>query len=130
MYQWDEILPRVAHGINTRILRFEGSPPRCQNLTPDTPISYRLTAIDGSASIELELMEARNDVCLTATLQFELRLAKLDERRERAIERKMGSQKRVAANDTTIWHAPRDGDLVLLPRFSLDTQKGKKLEPR
>lgn len=64
-------------------------------------------------------------------IEHDVRLARIEEWRTLAAQRRVEHhQRRIEQSKPTRWDRPKTGDLVLLRRYALDTQKGQKLEPR
>jgi hypothetical protein len=81
-----------------------------------------------------ELMESlaggdRGDEEILASVIYEDRLSRLDEVRQLAKSKRIQEQKKQMEKDVIKLEAfkPRVGDLVLLRRYAIDTQRGKKL---
>ena len=62
----------------------------------------------------------------------ELRVASLDEIRQTALDRMLNANRSILRREARKrrWQEPKDGDLVLLRRFSAEKHHGRKLEPQ
>lgn len=128
---WSILVPTVEKNINSRLVgsspwspdelffgfvpRFPGNELRFEDVVRST--SQSLVVASG---LEPSVSDGQRDS----------RLAKLDEIRDVSSNLRAHEQKVRADRDVKEWKTLREGDLVVLRRYRLDTQKSKKLEPR
>lgn len=124
---WAGLLPAITHDINTRCMRLKGFTPA------ELLLGYTLRFVSNEGEVDHDIkvqvleMAVTNDLALLEAMNVGQRLARLDELREAYTEaRKASNKQRSLEEDGT----PRSGDLVLLRRYNLDHQMGKKLELR
>lgn len=134
IFQWDELLPDLVHALNTQVIQVMGFTP-AELLFGYNP--RRKEALESICSILWA--SAANflkgaDQGAGASIQkveHDVQLAKLDEWRTLAAQRQLEQHQRdITRSKSTRWSRPEAGDLVLLRQYALDTQKGRKLEPR
>ncbi|KAI5810160.1 hypothetical protein DFH27DRAFT_630018 [Peziza echinospora] len=135
---WSVYLKQVTHAINTRVLRVHGFTPSelfngfnerlgdfdeggIMEEVVKKALGYHVAALEDEDGLG-ELVEG---------WQYETRLAKVDELREIALVRLLEEQdKRMIEQKRCRFPKPGVGDLVLLRRFIIDKDRGRKLEPR
>lgn len=130
--EWDKQSSRVVQAINSRQTgKWKYSPgelllgyapvyePRTRTLEDAIRSTSQQQALDkeGMGAFAIER-------------QFEARLARLDEIRDLTIDARADEQIGKLEGHRNPWIPPKVGDLVLLRRYRLDTQKSKKLECR
>lgn len=144
---WDVFIPQVVHSINTRVIRTHGYTPsqllfgfnmrqaEMDATGRDVVISSTLEdfqhVIAAREQINIEAIKSVDDldkVCSVETWMYAQRLSKLEEIREDVRTRMM--RKGIPVRPGRFWEPPTDGDLVLLRRFEVDKQHGRKFEPR
>ena len=134
IWQWDTILDEVVNNINTRSVRYQGYTaaelrfgfvPRFGSGLPNINDVMAKTVLRMCVDAGKE-----RDIAEVGAMNHEIKMAALEEIRDTAIKRRMHQQEAVANKDTAIWKLPHLGDLVCLRAHALDTQKGKKLQPR
>jgi len=128
---WHEHLPEIVHAINTQILRVHGYTPSQLFMG----FNARMTAFDESvvddAMRSILAHHAAHGVGSLEQRQYDLRIAQIAEMRELTWERVLQHQDEQIATQIRSHHAkPQLGDLVLLRRFVVDKERGRKLEPR
>lgn len=131
---WHEHLPEVLHAINTRLLRIHGYTPSQLFMG----FNARMDAFDGSVidnamrEILSHYLSANDDLSKPLEQQqYDLRMAQIAEMRELTRERVLQYQEEQEATYSKARYAqPQLGDLVLLRRFIVDKERGRKLEPR
>lgn len=145
---WDKLLPQITHSINTRIIRSHGYTPSQllfgfnirqsdMDATARDKIVTRVledgaqtiadkeqvpTSVAGSNQITTEPMSS------IEAWTYHDRMAKVEEMREDVRTRML--ERSTPTKPGRLWKAPRENDLVLLRRFELDKQHGRKFEPR
>lgn len=132
--KWHEHLPSVVQAINTRVLKVHGYTPSQLfmgfNARQD---AYDEVLMDEAMKDILEVCIADggfDDVNLEER-QRSGRMAQLAEMREQAREKVLQNQdEQILGYVRHRYASPQVGDLVLLRRFVIDKEKGRKLEPR
>ncbi|KAI9884385.1 MAG: Platinum sensitivity protein [Watsoniomyces obsoletus] len=128
---WDTFLDKVVNTANSRNLRIHGFTP-AQLLLGYDP-NYLPTVQSGDEQLRQVAVAAEVEKLAIGERNIEeenywRRLAQLDERRNNAIDARITDAAKRRQEDS--WKAPKKGDLVLPRRLELDTQRGRKLEPR
>lgn len=134
---WDEYLDGIVHAINSRVLKVHGFSPSRLFLGFDVRIHpLDETAVESmrrdwlSTYLRKYQSDEPKEVGSSAVdgIQYELRLASLEELRELTRERVMRNQEDRELKATVSRRAiPREGDLVLRRRFVVDKSLGMKL---
>jgi hypothetical protein len=132
IFVWDEHLPDVVKGINTRTIKIHGYTP-CELLLGINARHYRLGGtFEGEVRGEV-IVNAAELLRQGRTQEeavYTARLAMIDEVRDQATTKRLGDQrKQVEKSEKRRANLEKD-DLVLLRRLSQDNQRGHKLEPR
>jgi len=136
---WDQFIPTAVHAINTRTLRVHGFTPselllgfnpRLLTALP-APIesAHDRAVLSVLAALATGNPESVVSDQLLRTIDYNVRLAKLDEIRRHALAKNVNEAERLE-NEDGQWERLTDGDLVLLRRFEIDKHKGRKLEAR
>lgn len=129
---WPDMVAAVCHNIRTRYMRVLGFSaaqlmfgfnPRWGEDLPNIEDQFR----GSQQSMQVQQCGDRE---LQKILEFETRLMKLDEIREIGQQQMWDTQQARVDSKARVWKPPEVGDLVLLRRYALDTQRSKKLEPR
>lgn len=131
--QWGEHLPEVVHAINTRLLRVHGYTPSQLFMGFNAKMdAYEEGVMDDAMRQSLEQhLGAGFPIDNLEKQQCDVRMAKMEEMRELSRERFTRYQDEQAlAYAKNRYAAPEEGDLVLLRRFVVDKERGRKLEPR
>lgn len=131
--QWHQHLPEVVHAINTRFLRVHGYTPSQLLIGFNARMdAWEENVLDDATKKALETHLAVYGVNETPSKQsYDVKMAKVEEMRELARERFLRYQdNQEAAYQGNRFAAPKKGDLVLLRRFVVDKDRGRKLEPR
>lgn len=135
IFKWDLYLQGIINAINTRLIKVFGFAPAelmlgfCPRYTPHTDELEELLRTQILIPAVETLMTEQGMTIEEA--QYHSRLAKLDEVRQRAVERRHGLGEKLAektAKEEKV--SPAVGDLVRLRRLAQDNQHSHKLEPR
>ena len=143
--RWGDSLPAAVFAINNRIVKTHGFSP-AQLMYGFTPrghpedFSLRDEMATYAGVLEKRQKEWANDRHVEDWkedgVQGEidddkwLRLAKLEEQREQAVKRTYYTQQQIEKGEIGQGDQPKKGDLVLLRRFVVDKDKGRKLETK
>lgn len=125
---WEDFLEPTIQCLNTRMLKIQGFTP-AQLLLGFNP---RYNTEDFTPE-DLEVAEdIASKIETSEIVSVETRLALLEEIQSHARDRLFESHAKLveSAGLKTRWTSPKEGDLVLLRRFELDAQRGRKLEAR
>lgn len=134
MLYWDTLVQTAVEAINTRVMRETGFSP-AQILMGFNP-KYTAEVVNAAAEVRCailqDVMANDNDLASipTTSLNYELRLATLDEMRNKFTEARFKKNRRILDKGDPRGQLPEVGDLVMLRRSALDNQHGRKLEPR
>lgn len=129
---WPEMVATVCHNIRTRHMRILGFSaaqlmfgfnPRWGEDLPNLEDQFR-------GSQQSMQVQQTGDSELQKIREYETRLLKLDEIRELGQQQMWNTQNARVDSKERVWKPPETGDLVLLRRYALDTQRSRKLEPR
>ena len=136
---WDQFIPTAVHAINTRTLRVHGFTPSelLLGFNPRLPTSLPApieSAHDQAVLSVLVALATGNPESVVSdqllrTIDYNVRLAKLDEIGRHALAKNVNEAERLE-NEDGQWERLTDGNLVLLRRFEIDKHKGRKLEAR
>ena len=130
---WETVLPEITHSINTRKLRVHGFTP--------SELLFGFNPRHGEFDLGVRDLTVTAALCETlvpyeidgpndATIRnIALRLAHLDEICGLAASRTIEEANKPAGKKAQ-WEALQENDLVLLRRFEVDKNKGKKLAAR
>ena len=124
--KWHEHLPEVVHSINTRLLRVH---------------EYTLSQLFLGHNAQMDhFKDSLKDEAMRAVLpsmpvpdrsNYMVRMAQLEEMSELAREQMTAHLTDLELSQKMPrYETPKQGDLVLLRRFVVDKDKGRKLEPR
>ena len=143
--RWEESLPAAVFAINNRIVKTHGfSPAQLMfGFTPrghpeDFSLRDEMAVYTGMLE-EKQIAWARDrniEDWEESKVQSEIgddkwiRLAKLEEQREHAVQRTYDNQQQLEKREIGRGDQPKKGDLVLLRRFIVDKDKGRKLETK
>lgn len=129
---WAKKVSAVRNDINGRIIKkWKHSPNELMlGFSPRRNPKERSLEDDIRSTFDESLLIKAASENTSMGEHFKTRLARLDEVRERAIEITAQHQQAQHRKSDPRWVSPKQGELVLLRRYRLDTQKGKKLEPR
>ena len=143
IWDWDWFVPHVIHAANTRLVKLYGYTPAQllmgfnPTYNPDLP-SFE-DELRGTAFAE-NIQEWINGGYTLEEATYHLRLAAIDEMRDRATDRRLQEAQRIMEKTEKSesqlpvvirgikW--PQKGDLVLVKRLELEEQKSHKLEAR
>lgn len=150
---WDTLLPQVVHAINTRVIRAHGYTPSQllfgfnlrqteMDATARDIIVSGMVENSGSALIRTseevpnasigkggeEGMNALDSKSCSEIWSYHVRMAKIEEMRERVRCRML--ERGIPTRPGRFWETPKEHDMVLLRRFEIDKQHGRKFEPR
>lgn len=129
---WHEHLPVVLHAINTRVLRVHGYTPSQLFMG----FNARMDAFDKGLLDDAMREVLENHAVMVGSegiehQQRDVRLAQIEEMREFTRERMLVHQDdQITTYVKNRYEMPKEGDLVLLRRFVVDKERGRKLEPR
>jgi len=136
---WDLFVPGIVHSINTRTLRIHGYipaellfgfNPRGGILSRTiTPGDHQVTSVLAATLHDNSLQFKFSDPDFIRTIDYNLRLARLDEERAMALEQ-FASDADLRERTQGVWEPLENGDLVLLQRVEVDWHKGRKLDAR
>ena len=146
IFEWDRLLPAVVKAINTRMIRAFGHSP-AELLLGYQPKYFagddlydnvlRSQALEDKFRelLESEPAVSQANLVVDSTMgieerNFEERLAKLDEMRDLALDKRMEMGEDIAQKTAKGKGPLEPGDLVKLRRLGQDQQKSHKLEPK
>lgn len=131
MTRWDEHLDGLVQAINTRVLKVHGYSPSQLFLGFNTRMhELDLTVVERMRQVMVEEM-AGDATAEVDAVEYEIRLAQVEELRELTRERVLRDQEEKEADATVPrFIAPQVGDLVLRRRFKVDKSLGMKLHTK
>lgn len=133
IFKWDTLLKGVVNSINTRFIRVFGFSPAQILLGFDPKYVPGIDEFGDIIRTEITTEEIGTQLQQQGMLAesiYEARLAKLDEIRQRAVQRRLDMGEELANKTDKVATPFAPGDLVRLRRLDQDGQKSHKLEPR
>ena len=145
--QWEESLPAAVFAINNRIVKTHGFSP-AQLMFGFTPRGHPEDfSLRDEMAVYAGMLEERQMLWASDRYVEDwgdkedenigqdkrdddkwIRLTKVEEQRERAIRKTYDNQQHLEKSELGKGDPPKEGDLVLLRRFIVDKDKGRKLE--
>ena len=133
---WDNFLGSVIHALHCRTIKVMGYTPSqlLIRFNPTRQLAWDLNPMTDARLDELESY-IQAIVWGNPVLPLgdpELRVASLDAIRQTALDRMLNANRSILRRVVRKrrWQEPKDGDLVVLQRFSAEKHHGRKLEPQ
>jgi len=134
---WNLFVAGIVHSMNTRTLQIHGYTPAelLFGFNPRdgilshtiTPRDHVVTSVLAATSQEDSLQFMFSDPDFIRTIDYNSRLARLDEQRAKALEQ-FASNADFRERTQGVWEQLENNNLVLLRRFEVDRHQGRKLD--